>query len=141
VTRPASGAGLTLDHVELFVPDRERAAAWYATVLGCGPAAGTEGWAADPSGPLMITPDGGRTKLALFEGEPPGDGRTTGFHRVAFRCAATEWTRFAAGLLEQGIPTRTVDHGAALSVYFRDPDGHHLEVTTYEADEVRRATR
>jgi len=25
-------------------------------------------------------------------------------------------------------------------VYFDDPYGHHLEVTTYEADEVRRST-
>ena len=30
--------------------------------------------------------------------------------------------------------------GTALSVYFDDPYGHHLEVTTYEADEVRRST-
>lgn len=134
-------AGLTLDHVELFVPDRAEAAAWYGTVLGCRPVPGTERWAADPAGPLMVTPDGGRTKLALFQGEPQGDRPTAGFHRVAFRLPAAEWSRFAAGLLEQGIPTRVMDHGAALSVYFGDPYGHHLEVTTYEADEVRRAAR
>jgi hypothetical protein len=25
-----------------------------------------------------------------------------------------------------------VDHGQALSIYFRDPYGHRLEVTTYD---------
>jgi catechol 2,3-dioxygenase-like lactoylglutathione lyase family enzyme len=133
-------SGFTLDHVELFVPDRAAAAAWYATVLGCEPVRGAEQWAADPTGPLMVSPDGGRTKLALFVGEPQGGRATAGFHRVAFRLPAAAWSRFAAGLLEQGIPTRVVDHGTALSVYFDDPYGHHLEVTTYEADEVRRST-
>lgn len=133
-------AGFTLDHVELFVPDREAAAEWYATVLGCERVRGAEQWAADPTGPLMLSPDGGRTKLALVAGEPQGARPTAGFHRVAFRLPAGAWSRFAAGLLAQGIPTRVVDHGPALSVYFDDPYGHHLEVTTYEADEVRRST-
>ena len=133
-------SGFTLDHVELFVPDRDAAAAWYATVLGCERVRGAEQWAADPTGPLVVSPDGGRTKLALFAGEPQGGRATAGFHRVAFRLPAAAWSRFAAGLLEQGIPTRVVDHGTALSVYFDDPYGHHLEVTTYEADEVRRST-
>jgi catechol 2,3-dioxygenase-like lactoylglutathione lyase family enzyme len=132
--------GFTLDHVELFVPDPDAAAAWYATVLGCERVRGAERWAADPGGPLMVSPDGGRTKLALFAGDPPGSRPTAGFHRVAFRLPAGGWSRFTAGLLEQGIPTRVMDHGTALSVYFDDPYGHHLEVTTYEADEVRRST-
>ncbi len=37
-----------IDHVELFVPDRGEAAAWYAKVLGLHPLPGTERWAADP---------------------------------------------------------------------------------------------
>lgn len=133
-------SGFTLDHVELFVPDRDEAAAWYATVLGCERVREAEQWAADPGGPLMVSPDGGRTKLALFAGQPQGARATAGFHRVAFRLPAAAWSHFAARLLGQGIPTRVVDHGTALSVYFDDPYGHHLEVTTYEADEVRRST-
>jgi len=88
----------------------------------------------------MVSPDGGRTKLALFVGESEGESARVGFHRVAFRLPAAAWSRFAAGLLEQGIPTRVVDHGTALSVYFDDPYGHHLEATTYEGDEARRST-
>jgi catechol 2,3-dioxygenase len=134
----------TLDHVELFVPDRAQAADWYARVLGCRPIAGTETWAVHPHGPLMLSPDGGRTKLALFIGEPQGNRPTAGFHRVAFRLDGKEWLAFVArlgelGLAEDGAAARVVDHTGAWSVYFTDPFGHHLEVTTYEADVVRRA--
>ncbi len=134
----------TLDHVELFVPDRAQAAEWYARVLACRPVPGTESWATHSQGPLMISPDDGRTKLALFAGEPQGGRPTAGFHRVAFRLAGTEWLAFVArlpalGLAEEGGTARVVDHTAAWSVYFSDPFGHHLEVTTYDAEVVRRA--
>lgn len=135
---------LTLDHVELYVPDRRAAASWYAKVLGCEPVAGTNGWAEDLGGPLMISPDGGRTKLALFTGEPQGARPTAGFHRVAFRVSASAFLAFTArmadlGLEEVGAPARVIDHGGAWSVYFSDPYGHRLEVTTYEVEPVRAA--
>ena len=131
----------TLDHVELFVPERRSAAAWYADVLGCEPVPGTEMWADDPDGPLMISPDGGRTKLALFAG-PASDGRddTSGFRRVAFRVSATEFLAFTARMAAMELTdARVVDHGAAWSAYFTDPFGHPLEVTTYEVEPVRAA--
>ncbi len=137
MSAPVTG-GFTLDHVEFFVPDRAVAAAWYARVFRCAPVPGTERWAAHPDGPLMVSPDGGRTKLALFAGEPQGDRPTAGYHRVAFRLERAEWSRFAArvselGLEEEGRPARVIDHGGARSVYFADPWGHRLEVTTYDA--------
>jgi len=139
-----AASGFTLDHVELFVPDRDQAAEWYGLVLGCRPVPGTEQWSRHPQGPLMISPDGGRTKLALFAGEPQGDRPTAGFHRVAFRLGAAEWLAFVARVRELGLAegagaARLVDHTEAWSVYFTDPFGHRLEVTTYEADAVREA--
>ena len=129
----------TIDHVELYVPDRLSAASWYAGVLGCEPVPG-ESWAADPGGPLMISPDGGRTKLALFTGEPQGNRASAGFYRVAFRVSATEFLAFTARMDSLGLKeTREVDHGSAWSVYFADPWGHRLEVTTYEVEPVRAA--
>ena len=94
----------------------------------------------------MISPDEGRTKLALFAGEPHGGRPTAGFHRVAFRLSGEEWLAFVArlsalGLGEDRQAPRVVDHTGAWSVYFRDPWGHHLEVTTYDADVVREARR
>jgi catechol 2,3-dioxygenase len=134
----------TLDHVELFVPDRAQAADWYERVLGCRPVPGTEEWASHPQGPLMLSPDGGRTKLAVFTGEPQGRRPTAGFHRVAFRLSGADWLAFVARLpeldLQEGArAARVVDHTGAWSVYFTDPYGHHLEVTTYEAEVVRRS--
>src|SRR5882724_2757826 len=131
----ASDPRFTFDHVELFVPDRRAAADWYARVLGCQAVVGTEQWAVDPGGPLMISPDGGRSKLALFEGKPQGSRTTAGFHRVAFRVSGDEWLAFTARLQdlrlqEGGAAPRIVDHGEAWSAYFTDPYGHRLEVTT-----------
>jgi catechol 2,3-dioxygenase-like lactoylglutathione lyase family enzyme len=141
-SRPA----LTIDHVELFVPDRRAAAEWYARVLGCEPIGGAEQWAAHPDGPLMISPDGGRTKLALFAGDPQGNRPTAGFHRVAFRASASQWLALTARLdqllNDEGRPApRIMDHGGAWSVYFSDPYGHHLEITTYETEAVRASRR
>src|SRR5688572_27893681 len=79
---------LQIDHVELFVPDREEAAAWYRRVLGLEVVPEYQAWAADRGGPLMISSDQGNTKLALFEGQLPGSRPIAGFDRVAFRVDA-----------------------------------------------------
>lgn len=135
---------LSLDHVELFAPDRAQAAAWYGRALGLQPIPGTEVWAADPAGPLMLSADGGQTKLALFKGQPQGPRTTAGWHRVAFQVAAPGFLDFlrhaeAMGLRDRGGPLRLRDHQAAISIYFCDPYGHRLEVTTYDPTPVRAA--
>jgi catechol 2,3-dioxygenase-like lactoylglutathione lyase family enzyme len=132
-----------LDHVELFVPDRYGAAAWYGRTLGLSIAAEYEHWATYPESPLMLTTAGAGTKLALFVGEPQGDRPTAGFHRVAFRVTRAGFDAFLAHVRdnpvfgEEGEEVRELevrDHGEALSVYFRDPYGHRLEVTTYDVN-------
>ncbi|HXT68686.1 MAG TPA: VOC family protein [Vicinamibacterales bacterium] len=132
---------MTIDHVELFVPDRYEAAAWYECVLGLRILPDFEHWASNPRGPLMISGDGGPTKLALFQGEPQGQRSTAGFHLVAFRLSADEFKAFLERLPSLGLSDHngTVvtaaavkDHGAAHSLYFSDPYGHRLELTTYD---------
>jgi len=59
-----------IDHVELFVPDRGAAADWYERVLGLRRLTKTETWAEAPRGPLMISPDGGRTYFVDPWGTP-----------------------------------------------------------------------
>ena len=56
---------LQIDHVELFVPERYEAARWYERTLGLQVVPECEPWAVD-GGPLMISSDGGSTKLALL---------------------------------------------------------------------------
>ncbi len=135
-----------IDHVELFVPDRHHAAEWYGRVLGLAILPAYKLWADDPRGPLMISSDGGHTKLALFEGQPQGDRETAGFHLVAFRVGAAAFKRFVDRLAElklvddHGRPVTTesvADHAVAWSIYFSDPFGHGLELTTYEYDEAK----
>jgi catechol 2,3-dioxygenase-like lactoylglutathione lyase family enzyme len=136
---------LQIDHVELFVPDRYEAARWYERVLGLQIVPEYEAWATG-GGPLMISTDEGNTKLALFEGTTaPAPGRTAAFHRVAFRVTADGFNEFLSRLPEFRLtgandqpvtPKSVVDHEKAYSIYFSDPYGHLLELTTYEYDAV-----
>lgn len=135
---------LQIDHVELFVPDRYEAARWYKDILGLQVVPECEGWAAG-GGPLMISSDGGSTKLALFEGQPTPSPQTAAFRRVAFRVTGEGFAEFVGSLPElaltddRGRPViagSVVNHQQAYSIYFVDPYGHLLEVTTYDYDKT-----
>jgi len=96
----------------------------------------------------MISSDGGRTKLALFEGQPTAPGLTSGFHLVAFRVDSSGFVEFVQRLEHLQLKDHhhrivtsgsVVDHEKAFSIYFSDPYGHRLEVTTYDDDATRMA--
>jgi catechol 2,3-dioxygenase-like lactoylglutathione lyase family enzyme len=126
-----------IDHVELFVPDRHDAAAWYFDVLGLVPIPGTEHWSEDSGGPLLISGDGGRTGLALFA-SPTDDTSRGGFHRLAFRVSGAEFLAFVEYGRGLGLwPMKVQDHDTTISVYFVDPYGHPLEVTTHDHEVAR----
>jgi catechol 2,3-dioxygenase-like lactoylglutathione lyase family enzyme len=135
-----------IDHVEMFVPGRREAAGWYCRVLGLKIVPEHEHFAQDPRGPLMISSDGGNTKLALFRGEPQGR-ELTGFRLVAFRVDASGFLEFLERLDRESLSNHegrrvtrrnVVDHESCWSVYFCDPYGNRLEVTSYDYVEVRR---
>ena len=83
-----------IDHVELTVPDRFVAAAWYRDVLGLEILPEFRFWADETSGPLMIGTVTAGTKLALFQDNPTGSKRTVGFHLLAFRVDGQQFLRF-----------------------------------------------
>ena len=135
---------LQIDHVELFVPDMYEAARWYERVLGLQIVPECEHWASG-GGPLMISSDGGGTKLALFEGDPTPCPPTAAFRRVAFRVTARGFAEFLRRLPDLALTNdrnqavtaeSVVDHKQAYSIYFVDSYGHLLEVTTYEHAET-----
>ena len=137
---------LQIDHVELFVPDRYEAARWYERTLGLQVVPECEPWAVE-GGPLMISSDGGSTKLALFEGQPAAASPMSAFRRVAFRVTGVGFAEFLSRLPEMSLtdsrqrpvtPDSVVDHQQAFSIYFEDPYGHLLEVTTYDYEETRK---
>ncbi len=134
----------SIDHVELLVPGQREAARWYKQTLGLSICREYEFWA-DAGGPLMISADGGTTSLALFEGTSQN---ATTFGRVAFRVDGSEFLNVLDRLPDLELKnadgrrvTRSdaVDHDVSVSIYFRDPYGTPLEVTTYDYDVVRDA--
>lgn len=129
-----------IDHVELFVPNRDEAAAWLERVLGLEIDPACRHWAEHPLGPLMVTTPEGGTKIALFQGEPQGKSAPVGIKRIAFRADAAGFSELLARLEEHALTFRGrpvsngeyTDHDGAWSIYFDDPWGNPFEVTTYE---------
>jgi catechol 2,3-dioxygenase-like lactoylglutathione lyase family enzyme len=131
-----------IDHVEIEVPNRYEAARWYQAVLGFEICREYEFWAEPGSGPLMISTDGGKTKLALFDGTPQGADRPIGIRRIAFRVDGEQFSKFIEHLdAMRGTPavrrSEIIDHEKSFSVYFEDPYGNRLEITTYDYNTVR----
>ena len=136
-----------IDHVELFVPDRYEAAQWYEKVLGLKIVKGYKRWSDDPHGPLMISTPKAQTKLALFRGEPQAGRKTAGYHCVAFRVTGKSFLQFLDILKDlklQDDSGRMLtssdyhDYTKAFSIYFFDPWGHRIEITSYEHEIVRK---
>jgi catechol 2,3-dioxygenase len=129
-----------IDHVELEVPNRYEAVQWYQKVLGFQICPEYEFWAESTGGPLMISTDGGKTKLALFDGQPQGTRRPIGIRRIAFRIGGTDFIQLIQELdaLENVRRSEIADHGMSYSVYFADPYGNRLEVTTYDYEIVQK---
>lgn len=119
----------------LYVDDLDRARAFYEGVLGLAPMFRDDR--------LCAYPVGGRSALLLFHrgsttgtvhlpgGEiPPHDG--AGPVHCALAIAASDLPAWEARLAARAVPVegRTRWQRGSVSVYFRDPDGHLLELAT-----------
>lgn len=120
-----------IDHVALAVRDVRRSAEWYQQVLGL------RRLYEDAWGDLPAVVGIGGTAIALFpvQGDAPKGrpGRDTlAMRHLAFRVDAPNFAKARQALEGRGIAVEFQDHGIAQSIYFHDPDGHELEITTYE---------
>jgi catechol 2,3-dioxygenase-like lactoylglutathione lyase family enzyme len=120
-----------LDHIALSVRDVARSTQWYAEVLGF------KRLHEDKWNGIPVFVGNGDAAIALFPAaEEVGSTsvdrvavRTLHFafrtNRENFLCAQDELKKCA-------IRFEFQDHEISHSIYFRDPDGHRIEITTYE---------
>jgi catechol 2,3-dioxygenase-like lactoylglutathione lyase family enzyme len=120
-----------IDHVAIWVRDVAASVAWYRDLLGLERRY-QEAWGDHPAVVGV-----GTTSIALF---PVGSGSpnprptsdTLAMSHLAFRADRTQFETAQEALADRGVEYETTDHGVAHSIYFNDPDGHRLEITTYE---------
>jgi len=111
----------------------ERSAQWYIDVLGFERL--HEGmW---DGVPVFIGK--GTTALALFPVRLPGTSKSSGpadvrMLHLALRANRKNFLAAQEELKRRGIKFEFQDHEISHSIYFRDPDDHKLEITTYDLE-------
>ena len=121
-----------IDHVALTVADVQRSVAWYRDVLGLE-RRHEEAWGSYPA--FMYA---GPTGVALFPARDPDllpvpdHARTAIMRHLAFQADHVNFLRAQAELKQRDIAFSIEDHGISHSIYFRDPDGYEIEITTYD---------
>ena len=118
-----------IGHVVIKVRNLERSRAFYTEVLGMDVMMEVPGIRAV----FLANNRRDHHEIALFEVGAEADGlrgKQIGLAHIAFRLRNEEDLRAAyKEFKEKDVPISfTVDHGVTKSVYFRDPDGHELEV-------------
>ncbi|WP_210483049.1 VOC family protein [Microvirga antarctica] len=131
-TTPALGAVL---ETALYVADLEQARGFYETVLNLEPLFADHRLCAyDVAGRtvLLLFKRGASTGTTILPGGtiPPHDA--AGHQHIAFAVTADELPAWENALTARGIEIegRTNWPKGGTSIYFRDPDGHLLELAT-----------
>ena len=120
-----------IDHVALAVRDVPSSVRWYQEVLGLE-RLHEEAWGDYPA----VVGIGG-TAIALFpvqgsDPKPRPDRDVLAMRHLAFRANAENFARAQRELTDRGVEFEFQNHGIANSIYFHDPDGHEIEITTYD---------
>jgi catechol 2,3-dioxygenase-like lactoylglutathione lyase family enzyme len=123
-----------IDHVALAVADVESAAEWFIDVLGF------ERLYPGMWGGVPVFIGKGTTALALFPRQSRGIPRSSlqsqrnevDMLHLAMRADRQNFLAAQEDLKNRGIDFEFQDHEISHSIYFRNPDGHRIEITTYE---------
>jgi catechol 2,3-dioxygenase-like lactoylglutathione lyase family enzyme len=118
-----------IDHVALLVQDMERAVQWYQEVLGMQRRY-QDVWTGRRDPVVMATAN---VQVALFLPAQPEHSRPHDLNEhFAVRVDRANFEQARRELEGRGIPFQVWDHKICLSLYFFDPDGNQIEVTTFE---------
>ena len=115
-----------IDHIHVFVANRQEALDWYSNILGLEPLEKLN--ILPKSGPLSIKNDEGSITIALFKGEPQDNHSV-----IAFKVTGEEFINChntITDALNRNI--EVVDHSIQFSIYFEDPYGNPYEITSYD---------
>jgi catechol 2,3-dioxygenase-like lactoylglutathione lyase family enzyme len=121
----------------LYADDLGRAISFYRDVMGLAAMTGDgerfQSFNAGEGRVLLLFKRGGTLEpqpVATGGFIPPHDGH--GPHHIAFAIAAADYDGWAAWLRTQGVAIESETHWArgGRSLYFRDPEGHLLELVT-----------
>ena len=121
-----------IDHVALAVSDVERSVQWYIDILGLERQ--HEGmWNGIPA-----FVGKGNTGIAFFPARS-ADFKSGPHNRIrmlhlAFRAKSENFLSAQQELKKRGIKFEFQGHEISHSIYFHDPDGHQLEITTYDLE-------
>jgi catechol 2,3-dioxygenase len=118
-----------LGHVNIFVRNAERARDWYEDLLGLHTHGFTPGRAA-----FMTSDLGNSHEIALVEvGEDapgPQKGQVGLNHMAWYMDSIDDLKELYFRIKEKNIKIERVsDHGHAIGIYIRDPDGNGIEVS------------
>ena len=125
-----------IDHVAFTVRDLERSIAWYHDVLGLE-RRHEDVWGGVPA--MMCAGDTGVALFPAATSNPdaaPEHANTTVMRHLAFQVDRDNFVRAQTELARRGIPFNFEDHQISHSIYFNDPDGYEIELTTYELDDA-----
>lgn len=115
-----------IDHVALRCVSPEATMEWYVRTLGFERAF-AENWSGVPIFLRL-----GSTFIALFPSRGADDQENSISH-LAFRAASyADFQSAQTELHAGGVSFEFQNHDVSHSIYFRDPDGFQLEITTYD---------
>ncbi len=117
-----------LDHVALRCASLETTRKWYVDTLGF------EHVFPDHGGGVPVILRLGSTFITLFpwkqNEQPAPNGQA--WHLALRAATYADFKSAQTELQNRGVPFQFRDHEIAHSIYFSDPDGFVLEITTYD---------